>query len=179
MYDQAGAHWIELDYSAYLTEGRELIAGNQSSLTLRFLLRFLLWNDRVLLICASDGAFSYLPTPMDFEFVILNSLMSSESMQIWADELAERLKATAGDDISMLLQPLGFDSFDDITYFYKKRLDKLSEQFVEPLETLQEKQTQLEKELAALRAAAKEKTKEAWGQYGVTYEQYLHEGDLG
>lgn len=116
---------------------------------------------------------------MDFEFVILNSLMSSESMQIWADELAERLKATAGDDISMLLQPLGFDSFDDITYFYKKRLDKLNEQFVEPLETLQEKQTRLEKELATLRAAAKEKTKEARGQYRVTYEQYLHEGDLG
>lgn len=140
--------------------------------------RRLLYDDRALLICATDGAFNYLPTPMHFELVILNSLMSSESMQIWADELAKRLQATAGDDISMVLHPLGFDSFGDIKSFYRKRLNELNKRFVEPLETLQEKQARLEKELASLRAATKEKTKEVWGEYRVTYEQHLHEGDL-
>lgn len=139
--------------------------------------RRFLYNNRTILICASDGAFNYLPTPMDFEFVILNSLMSSENMQIWADGLAKRLQSTAGDDISIILHPLGFDSFDDLKLFYKRRLDELKEQFVEPLETLHEKQAQLEKELASLRTAAKEKTKEVWDQYRVTYEQFLHEGD--
>jgi hypothetical protein len=141
--------------------------------------RRLLYDNKLLLICASDGAFNYLQTPMDFEFVILNSLMSSKNMQTWADELAKRLQASTGDDVSMVLHPLGFDSFDDIKSFYNRRLDELSERFVEPLETLRERQAQLEKELASLRAATKEKTKEVWGEYQVTYEQHLHEGDLG
>lgn len=131
-----------------------------------------------LLICATDGAFNYQPTPMHFEFVILNSLMSSENMQIWADNLAERLQASAGDDVSMVLHPLGFDSFDDLKAFYKRRLDELNARIVEPLKNLQDRKTQLEKELASLKATTKEKTKEAWNQYRIKYEQYLHQGDL-
>lgn len=141
--------------------------------------RHLLCDYQAVLICATDGAFNYQPTPMDFEFVILSSLMSSESMQAWAEELAERLQASAGDDISMVVHPLGFDNYEDLKAFYKRRLDELNAQFIDPLENLQDKQAQLEEELASVRAAAKEKTQQVWGQYRVTYEQYLHEGDSG
>src|SRR5699024_11009332 len=122
--------------------------------------------------------FNYQPTPMDFEFAILKSLMPSENMQIWADVLAEYLQSSAGDDISIVLHPLGFDSFDDLKAFYKGRLDELNKRFVKPLETLQDKREQLERELASLKAETKEKTEEMWSQYRVTYEQYLYEGDL-
>ncbi|EAR20365.1 hypothetical protein NB231_06820 [Nitrococcus mobilis Nb-231] len=138
----------------------------------------LLCDYQTLLICASDGAFNYQPTPMEFEFVVLRSLMSSKNMQAWADDLAERLQASAGDDVSIVLHPLGFDSFDDLKALYKRRLDELKEQFIAPLEALKDKRAQLEKELASLKAEEKQKTKEAWDQYRVTYEQYLHEGNL-
>lgn len=136
-------------------------------------------NHKALLICASDGAFNYLSTPMDFEFVILSSLISSGNMQIWADTLGERLQASACDDVSIVLHPLGFDCFDNMKSFYKRRLDELNDRFVEPMVALHEKQAQLEKELASVRAEAKEKTQEEWSQYRVIYEQYIPEGDSG
>lgn len=138
----------------------------------------LLFNNPTLLICASDGAFNYQATPMEFEFIVLRSLMSSKNMQTWADDLADRLQASAGDDVSIVLHPLGFDSFDDMKALYKKRLDELNERFVKPLEMLKKKRVQLEKQLASLKAEEKERTQEAWSQYRVTYEQYLHEGNL-
>lgn len=139
----------------------------------------LLNEDRALLICATDGAFNYQPTPMAFEFVVLSSLMSSESMQTWVNDLAERLQASAGDDVSMVVHPLGFESFNSLKAFYKKRFNDVTERFVQPLETLHEKQVRLEEELARVKAATKEKTKEVWNQYRVTYEQYLDKGESG
>ncbi|MDN5871295.1 MAG: hypothetical protein L0H73_11325 [Nitrococcus sp.] len=139
--------------------------------------KHLLCDNPTILICASDGAFNYLPTPMNFERVVLSSLSSSETMRDWADNLAARLLAAAGDDISIILHPIGFSSFDDLKDHYRGRLEQLDGDFLGPIKALQDKQAQLERELAAIRAATKETTQEAWSRYRVTYDQYLSEGD--
>ena len=38
-----------------------------------------------LLICATDGCFGYVPTPMHFEHLVLKALAGARSTQAWSD----------------------------------------------------------------------------------------------
>ncbi|MDN5848120.1 MAG: hypothetical protein L0H63_00580 [Nitrococcus sp.] len=167
-YDSFEAIWADPPLTNYISEKTPNCIQRKS----------LLCDNPAILICASDGAFNYLPTPMDFEFVVLSALNSSETMQDWANKLAERLLAAAGDDVSIILHPVGFSSFENLKRNYKGRLEKLDGEFLGPIKALKDKEAQLERELASLKAVAKENTKEAWSRYRDTYDQYLHDGDL-
>ena len=62
------------------------------------------------LLAATDGCYGYLPTPMHWEYLLLATLMRSNTVAEWQRDLAQRLGKVAGDDVSLALVGLGFES---------------------------------------------------------------------
>ena len=54
-------------------------------------------------LAASDGCFGYLPSPMHFEHMLLDTMQDSSSIDEWERKLIERLKDVTSDDCSMAL----------------------------------------------------------------------------
>lgn len=64
-----------------------------------------------ILISATDGCFGYLRSPMEFEFLLLDTLMHAESVDSWQASLQEVIGAIAGDDQSFAAAAFGFGTF--------------------------------------------------------------------
>ena len=62
-----------------------------------------------LLVCATDGCFGYLPSPMHFERLVLNGLAPPERGRLVSDRAGRRITAVAGDDAAMALIAVGAD----------------------------------------------------------------------
>jgi len=80
---------------------------------------------------ATDGCFGYVNTPMDFEYLILETLMLSESVEDWKNRLSERILGFAGDDYTMSLAAFGFGTFVDMKNYFLPRAELVRTQFVE------------------------------------------------
>ncbi len=54
-----------------------------------------------MLVCATDGCFGYFKTPMEFEYMLLETLDKADNYAMWKSLIFQRLKAVSGDDFSM------------------------------------------------------------------------------
>ncbi|HRI80561.1 MAG TPA: hypothetical protein PLR06_13595, partial [Cyclobacteriaceae bacterium] len=77
-----------------------------------------------MVICATDGAFGYLPTPMHFEYYILKTLAEARSIDDWKTNLARILEKYAADDVTFVLYSFEKD-FDTLQNQYRQRLSAL------------------------------------------------------
>lgn len=96
---------------------------------------------------ATDGCFGYLPTPMDFEHLLLDALMQADTPSAWETLLQERIRAVAGDDYTLSGFSLGFGSFQALRKALSKRAELVYTQFIQPMEGL----TRVEKQAYWLR----------------------------
>ena len=83
-----------------------------------------------ILFSATDGCFGYIATPMEFELLLLRTLMDSKSISEWKEHLFELFSEVSGDDFTMCLAGYGFKDFRDVQRRFSKRfseLDKLLE----------------------------------------------------
>jgi serine/threonine protein phosphatase PrpC len=126
-----------------------------------------------LLICATDGCFGYLPTPMHFEHLVLGSLVDAGSTEAWSDTLQRQISAVTGDDAAMAVMAVGA-GFDDLRSLYAPRVARLEELFTAPVDDLAGRVDHAERELARLRQRQVEETQQLWDRYKPEYEQYLH-----
>lgn len=74
-----------------------------------------------ILLTATDGCFGYLKSPMEFEKLLLRTLLRSDSAAQWEHELDKEICAVAGDDYTMCMLLLGFGSFENLRDSLKKR----------------------------------------------------------
>lgn len=74
---------------------------------------------------ASDGVFDYFPSPLLLEYYILNSLEESICIAEWRDHLREILYLWKHDDVSMALDLVGFNDFNEVKKAYLNRLEYL------------------------------------------------------
>jgi serine/threonine protein phosphatase PrpC len=116
-----------------------------------------------LLLCATDGCFAYLRSPMHFEHLLLSSLQDAR------DGGAPGLP---GDDAAMALLGLGAD-LDRFRKLFKDRTAEVRRRYIEPLDELDGRVGQAEQELAALKARRAELGGELWGAYKHDYERHL------
>ncbi len=79
------------------------------------------FNSPCILITATDGCFGYLNSPMEFEFLITDSLTNSQNVVEWKKILNERIKKVTGDDYTLCVAVCGFKDFDDIKQSFRKR----------------------------------------------------------
>ena len=109
-----------------------------------------------LLLAATDGCFGYIPSPMEFEGIILQELIESETPRQFHDQLCEQLVDCAGDDIAMGMLSFHFGTFEQTKNILGKRYEWLNNQYLSVIND----------EEAASR-------KIVWNQYRENYERYL------
>ena len=65
-------------------------------------------------LCATDGAFGYVRSPMDFVFMLLDELMHANSFSAFEESLTARIAATAGDDVTCLMSFYGWGGIENV-----------------------------------------------------------------
>lgn len=73
------------------------------------------------LFSASDGCFSYISSPMEFELLLLKTLLNADSIDTWESSLRDEISCRAGDDQTLALSAYGFASFPDMKAYYAER----------------------------------------------------------
>ncbi len=109
-----------------------------------------------LLFAATDGCFGYLTTPMEFEFLLVDTLLNSKSISELEDNLQTFLQNIAGDDFSLCGGAFGYGTFDNLQNQFKQRRAFLLSEYIEGIET----------------KTIEEKTG-LWKDYSENYSKYL------
>lgn len=86
------------------------------------------------LLAATDGCYDYLPTPMHWEYLLLATLLRNNTVDEWQQDLAQRLGKVAGDDVSLALIGLGFESLGDLKIALAGRFAALNRNYIVPLQ---------------------------------------------
>ncbi|NLI21278.1 MAG: hypothetical protein GX418_07015 [Clostridiales bacterium] len=84
-------------------------------------------------ITATDGAFGYLPTPMEFELLLLSTLQAARDLESWQSRLQKALGGLASDDCTLALVCYGVDRFETLQACFAKRRAALQSTFVTPV----------------------------------------------
>ncbi len=84
-------------------------------------------------IVATDGVYASLPTPMEVEMLLLDTLKPAKSMGDWERRLNRRIAATAQDDAALLLLPVGFETFEQMKTMLLPRREILQKRFITPV----------------------------------------------
>lgn len=113
-------------------------------------------------IAATDGCFGYVSTPMEFEGLLLGTLMQSGSPAQWESLLDKAIGSVAGDDHTLCLAAVGYRDFAQLQQSCAARYAFLYQNYLVPLSTLplEDRQTRYE----------------MWKQYRSHYSRYLKDG---
>jgi serine/threonine protein phosphatase PrpC len=125
-----------------------------------------------LLLCATDGCFAYVRSPMHFEHLLLSTLQEARDVGAWQQALEARVTAITGDDAAIALLGLGAD-LDGFKKLFKDRTKEVGRRYIDPLDELEGQISRAEQELAGLRARRVELGAELWGAYKPDYERHL------
>lgn len=74
-----------------------------------------------LMMCASDGCFGYVSSPMEFEWMILSSLENSQCVEEWKKTLNDEIASRSGDDQTLALAAFGFSTFQEMKSCFHQR----------------------------------------------------------
>lgn len=109
---------------------------------------------------ATDGVFNYMPTPMDFENVLLQTLRRADSILNWERRLKHIIAKYASDDYTFVGLIYGFESFEQMKAYYAPRDLELQQLYMQPMKQ------------ARTRKGHKSDI-QFWESYKTAYEQYL------
>jgi serine/threonine protein phosphatase PrpC len=125
-----------------------------------------------LVVCATDGCFGYVRTPMHFEYLVLRHLLEARSTEAWSSALQAEIAAVTGDDAAMSTLGVGAD-LQEFQKLFAPRVAELASDFIEPLDDLSDAVTRAEQELRALQSRQLYEMTERWNRYKSEYERYL------
>jgi serine/threonine protein phosphatase PrpC len=125
-----------------------------------------------LLLCATDGCFAYVRSPMHFEHLLLSSLRGARGIGAWQQALESAVTEITGDDAALALLGLGAD-LDGFKQLFRERTAEVGRRYIDPLDEAAGQVSRAEQELAGLRARRAELGAELWGAYRHDYEHYL------
>jgi serine/threonine protein phosphatase PrpC len=125
-----------------------------------------------LLLCATDGCFAYVRSPMHFEHLLLSTLGGARDAGAWGRALEEAVTAVSGDDAALTLLGLGAD-LDEFKGLLKDRTAQVARRYIEPLDELDGQVRRAEQELVTLKTHRAEAGSELWGAYKQEYERHL------
>ncbi len=81
------------------------------------------------ILACTDGCFQYMPSPWDFEKLLLSSLNSSNTIEEWESLLHQEYEEIKQDDVSLILYSVGFLDFETLKQSYQERLTYLRDNF--------------------------------------------------
>lgn len=112
-----------------------------------------------MVIAATDGCFGYVSTPMEFEGMILHTMLESSNVAQWEDNLQKLIASFAGDDHTLLLSSFGFGSFGKMQKAFAKRYEKMKRKYLEKVWEAPWEDRELRRRL--------------WKAYRKTYMKYI------
>lgn len=115
-----------------------------------------------LVFAATDGCFGYVSTPMEFEGILLNTLLNSASPAQWEAKLAEMIGVSSGDDHTLSLAAFGYSSFAALQQSLSARYGFILKNYLEPVSKLPVDDRQSRYSL--------------WDWYKADYMRYLKDG---
>lgn len=113
-----------------------------------------------MVLVSSDGVFGYIPTPMEFEYMLLATLERSESFHEWQNRISKFVSEYASDDYTLTIGLFGFESFDDVKAYYNVRKKYMYTAYIKKIS-------------AGRKREASVNLKQYWNIYSETYERYL------
>lgn len=116
-----------------------------------------------LLLCATDGVFGCLKTPMEFEMLLLSTMRAAGDYSGWQRKLEIALNRLAGDDATIVCAACGFTSYQDMCRILAPRREELARRFIAPLRSAR---------------ADTELLKSAWLEYRDDYDWTEGAGDV-
>lgn len=90
-------------------------------------------NRPTAVIAATDGCFGYIPTPMDFEYLLLRSLLDARTPMEFEANLKQRILEVAGDDYTLGFMCFGFDTFSELQKSLESRCREVEEKYIRPM----------------------------------------------
>ncbi|MBQ9761548.1 MAG: protein phosphatase 2C domain-containing protein [Oscillospiraceae bacterium] len=115
-----------------------------------------------LVLAATDGCFGYVSTPMEFEGMLLDTLMVSENVAQWEEQLAQVIGQFAGDDHTLCLGAFGYQDFTEMKRAFSRRYQSLCAQCLDTISQLPLEDRQTRTEL--------------WNLYQDNYCRFLKDG---
>ncbi len=89
-----------------------------------------------ILLTATDGCFGYLNSPMEFEHLLIDSLVRAKSLTEWKISLNERMNKVTGDDYTLCVAVCGFADFEDIRSSFIERNEYITQRYIETQENV-------------------------------------------
>lgn len=86
-----------------------------------------------MVIATTDGCFGYVSTPMEFEGMILHTMLESDNVSEWEDNLRKLIASYAGDDHTMCLASFGYGDFASIQKNFSQRYGELRKKYLETI----------------------------------------------
>lgn len=87
-------------------------------------------------LAATDGCFGYVTTPMEFEGMILHSLLNADNPEQWETNMAQIMGQSAGDDHTLCLATIGYSSFRSLQKNMSKRYAQILDTYLNPVSAL-------------------------------------------
>ncbi len=112
-----------------------------------------------IIFTATDGCFAYYTTPMEFEGVLLSTLLSASCPNDWESALSEQIGRVAGDDYTLVMAVLGFQRFENLKQAFSKRYNFLCKNYLT--------------RLAALPLSDAATRRALWASYRPEYTKYI------
>ncbi len=110
-----------------------------------------------LIFAATDGCFGYIPSPMEFEYIMLKSLVENNTPVAFKRTLKNTLSQYAGDDLVLGMMSFYYETFQNTRMQLTKRLQYLEKNYMKPLKG--------ENSDALLQSL--------WEEYKTSYERYI------
>ena len=116
-------------------------------------------NEPFVVFSATDGCFSYLSTPMEFEGVLLETLLKTKCVADWESELANSIGVVAGDDHTLCLAAYGYGSYPALQKSFTRRYEYIEKHYLLPVSNMP--------------VEDRESRFELWGSYCDNYMRYI------
>lgn len=88
-------------------------------------------------LTVTDGCYAYYETPMDFEGILLETLMEARSLLEWEQLLSERIGHVASDDYTLQMAIVGHGTFQALKNAYRPRMNDYRRLYSEPIARMQ------------------------------------------
>ena len=112
-----------------------------------------------LVFSATDGCFGYLSTPMEFEGILLETLMETNCIAEWETQLADIISSVAGDDHTLCLAAYGYSSYHELKNSFMRRYEYIRDHYLVPV--------------AKMPVTDREARNELWSAYREDYMRYI------
>ena len=81
-------------------------------------------------LTATDGCFGYLNSPMEFENLLLGTLVEAKSILQWKILLNDKMNQVSGDDYTLCVAVCGYKDFEDVRKSFVKRAKYVADSYI-------------------------------------------------